>query len=233
MRAAKTKKSRAKSSAPRDDAALKRAVLEAALPHLAPDGFTDKTLKEAAAEAEVDRVTLLRLFPREGLSLVEAFSDWADGQMESTLRKAKLSEMKIRERIKAAVNDRISALRPHKEAARRAAAFLSLPQNAPTALTLLYRTVDCMWRAAGDASTDFNFYTKRAILAGVYSSTLLRWFTDDSEDEKATFEFLDRRIDDVMRFEKFKADANEMFSKLPSFGDLLNRVGPRSSHHPR
>ena len=233
MRAAKTKKSRAKSSAPRDDAALKRAVLEAALPHLAPDGFTDKTLKEAAAEAEVDRVTLLRLFPREGLSLVEAFSDWADGQMESTLRKAKLSEMKIRERIKAAVNDRISALRPHKEAARRAAAFLTLPQNAPTAMTLLYRTVDRMWRAAGDASTDFNFYTKRAIIAGVYSSTLLRWFSDDSEDEKATFEFLDRRIDDVMRFEKFKADANEMFSKLPSFGDLLNRVGPRSSHHPR
>jgi len=81
-------------------------------------------------------------------------------------------------------------------------------------------------------STDFNFYTKRAILAGVYSSTLLRWFTDDSEDEKATFEFLDRRIDDVMRFEKFKADANEMFAKLPSLGDILNRVNPRSSHHP-
>jgi ubiquinone biosynthesis protein COQ9 len=99
-------------------------------------------------------------------------------------------------------------------------------------MTLLYRTVDRMWRAAGDTSTDFNFYTKRAILAGVYSSTLLRWFTDDSEDEKPTFEFLDRRIEDVMRFEKFKADANEALSKLPSFSDVLSRMNPRSSNHP-
>ena len=89
MTAAKTRKSRAKSSGPRDDVALKRAVLEAALPHLAQDGFTDKTLKEAAAKADVDRVALLRLFPREGLSLVEAFSNWADEQMEAALRKAK------------------------------------------------------------------------------------------------------------------------------------------------
>jgi len=229
MTAAKTRKSRAKSSGPRDDVALKRAVLEAALPHLAQDGFTDKTLKEAAAKADVDRVALLRLFPREGLSLVEAFSNWADEQMEAALRKAKLSDMKIRERIKTAVNARISALRPHKEAARRAAAFLTLPQNAPTAMTLLYRTVDRMWRAAGDTSTDFNFYTKRAILAGVYSSTLLRWFTDDSEDEKPTFEFLDRRIDDVMRFEKFKAEANEALSKLPSISDVLSRFSGHSS----
>ncbi len=230
MTAAKTKKSRGKSPGAHDDAALKRAVLEAALPHLAQDGFTDKTLKAAAADADVNRVTLVRLFPREGLSLVEAFSDWADEQMDAALHKAKLSDMKVRERIKAAVNGRIAALRPYKEAARRAAAFLSLPQNAPTALTLLYRTVDRMWRAVGDTSTDFNFYTKRAILAGVYSSTLLRWFTDDSEDEKPTFDFLDRRIDDVMRFEKFKADANEMFSRLPSLGDLLDRVSTRSSH---
>src|SRR5205814_99691 len=100
--------------------------------------------------------------------------------------------------------------------ARRAAAFLTLPPHASTGVKLLYRTVDAIWRGIGDTSTDFNFYTKRAILAGVYSTTLLRWFSDASADEKDTNEFLRRRIDDVMRFEKFKAHIRERTSALPS-----------------
>ena len=82
-----------------------------------------------------------------------------------------------------------------------------------------------MWRAVGDTSTDFNFYTKRLILAGVYTSTLMRWFTDDSESEASTFEFLDARIENVMQFEKFKAEVNEQLSQLPSFSDILSRIG--------
>jgi ubiquinone biosynthesis protein COQ9 len=210
---------------------IRRAVVEAALPLIPDSGFTEATLKRVATEAGADTITLARQFPRGAASLVEAFSEWADDQMDAALKTTPLSEMKIRERIKTAVNARLVALRPHKEAARRAAAFLSLPQNAATAATLLYRTVDRMWRAAGDTSTDFNFYTKRAILAGVYSSTMLRWFTDDSEDEKATFEFLDARIKDVMRFEKFKAGVNDALAKLPSLSDVLSRVrGRRSSY---
>ena len=212
---------------PHDDADLRRAVFEAALPRLAEDGFTDKTLNYGAAAATVDVATLTRLFPRPGQDLVEAFSGWADEQMDAALKNTPLSEMKIRERIKAGVNARIVALRPYKEAARRAAAFLSLPQNAPLATTLLWRTADRMWRAAGDTSTDFNFYTKRGILMGVYSSTMLRWFTDDTEDEKDTFEFLDARIENVMQFEKFKAGVHEQLSKLPSFSDILGQFTGR------
>ena len=211
----------------RDDAALKSAVFEAALPHFAEDGFSEKTLNAAAATANMDAPTLQRLFPNAGQDLVDAFSAWADEQMDATLAGTPLSEMKIRERIKAAVRARLAALRPHKEAARRAAAFLSLPQNAPLTAKLLYRTVDNMWRAAGDTSTDFNFYTKRAILAGVYSSTLLRWFTDASEDEKDTFEFLDARIENVMQFEKFKAEVNDQLSKFPSLTELLAHLSGR------
>jgi ubiquinone biosynthesis protein COQ9 len=221
----KAKKSRSKKS--RDDAELKRAILEAALPRLADDGFTEKTLNYAAAPADVDAGTVARLFPRGGQDLAEAFSEWADAQMDVTLRNTPLSEMKIRERIKAAVNARIAAVRPYKEAARRAAAFLSLPQNASLAASLLWRTADRMWRAAGDTSTDFNFYTKRAILMGVYSSTLLRWFTDDSADENGTCKFLDARIENVMQFEKFKAEVNEQLSKLPSLSDIVSRFGGR------
>ena len=123
---------------------------------------------------------------------------------------------------------RIHAVREHKEAARRAAAFLTLPPHAALGARLVYRTVDRMWRAAGDTSTDFNFYTKRAILAGVYSSTLMRWFTDESEDEAETKSFLDARIENVMQFEKFKAQVKERTKDWPSLSDFLGRISPRS-----
>jgi ubiquinone biosynthesis protein COQ9 len=212
------RKTRSKTKEP---AEFRRAIVEAALPRLAEDGFTEKTLNYAAAAAGIDASTVRRLFPKAELDLVSAFSEWADDQMAAALKATPLSEMKIRQRIRAAVSARIAALRQHKEAARRAAAFISLPQNASTAMKLLYRTVDRMWRLAGDTSTDFNFYTKRLILAGVYSSTLLRWFNDASEDEKDTFEFLDARIENVMQFEKFKADVNERLSKMPSLTEIL------------
>jgi len=211
----------------RDDAALKAAVLEAALPHVPFDGFTDKVLEIAGEEAGAGRATLSRLFPRGPLSLLEVFSEACDAEMERELAKAKLARMKVREKITLAVKTRIAVLRPHKEAARRAGAFLSLPPNAATAARLLYRTVDSIWRAIGDTSTDFNFYTKRAILAGVYSTTLMRWFNDDSEDEVATEEFLARRIENVMQFEKLKAEIRERAKKLPSLADILNRPNAR------
>jgi len=207
------------SEAHRNESEIRRAVLQAALPRLAEDGFTDKTLNFAAAAANVDAGTLARVFPRSAQDLVSAFSEWADEQMDAALAATPLSEMKIRERIKAAVNARIVALRPYKEAARRAAAFLSLPQNTPLAAELLWRTADRIWRTAGDTSTDFNFYTKRGILAGVYGSTAMRWFNDTSEDEKATDEFLAARIENVMQFEKFKAKAKEALSNFPMFAD--------------
>jgi ubiquinone biosynthesis protein COQ9 len=209
------------------DAALKDGILDAALRHVAFDGFTDKVLAAAAAEAGADKAALARLFPDGPLSLVEAFSTRTDAAMETQLAKRKLAQMKIRERIRLAVTTRLALLAPHKEAARRAAAFLTLPPHAGLGAKLLYRTVDSIWRAVGDTSTDFNFYTKRAILAAVYSTTLLRWFTDDSENEAATAEFLDRRIENVMRFEKFKAELRERASHLPSLADILKGPGGR------
>ena len=214
---------------PDEEASAKFAVVNAALARIPFDGFTDKVLQDSASDAGVDRQLLLRLFPDGPRSLVEAYSEMADRDMAARLSGMTLGKLKIRERIAAAIRTRIAVLRPHKEAARRAAAFLTLPPNAPRAATLLYRTVDLMWRAAGDTSTDFNFYTKRAILAGVYSTTLMRWFTDDSKDESATEEFLARRIDDVMRFEKLKAQMREGTKHWPSLTDLLRGAGARRS----
>jgi ubiquinone biosynthesis protein COQ9 len=201
----------------RSDEEMRQAVLAAALPHAAFDGFTDSLLQKAGAEAGVADVA--RLFENGPVSLIEFYSGWADAQMEKRLAAADLKALKIRERIATAVKTRLAVLKPHKEAARRAAAMLSLPMHAALGARLLYRTVDAMWRAVGDTSTDFNFYTKRGILAGVYGSTAMRWFNDTSEDEKPTEEFLAARIENVMQFEKFKAKAKEALSNFPMFAD--------------
>ena len=211
--------SETKQEAPRSDENLREAVLNAALPHAAFDGFTDAVLQKAGAEAGLVKADVARLFEDGPASLVEYYSTHTDAEMERRLGEMDLKAMKIRARIAIAVKTRLLVLKPHKEAARRAAAFLSLPMHATLGARLVYRTVDAMWRAAGDTSTDFNFYTKRGILAGVYGSTAMRWFNDTSEDEAATDAFLTDRIENVMQFEKFKAKAKEALSNFPMFAD--------------
>ena len=226
--AVKKKKAAPQAEAPQDtqshqseksksDAALKVDVLKAALKNAAFDGFTDSVLAKAGKSAGADKAALARLFPEGALSLIEFFSASVDEAMEKKLKALDLSKRKIRERIKLAVMTRLALLAPNKEAARRAAAMMTLPMHAGRGAKMMYRTVDAMWRAAGDTSTDFNFYTKRGILAGVYGSVLVRWFNDTGEDESATEAFLDARIENVMQFEKFKAKARDALSNFPAF----------------
>jgi ubiquinone biosynthesis protein COQ9 len=172
---------------------------------------------------------MLRLFPNKVESLVEFWSEQNDQAMQRLLAKENLPAMKVRERIAAAVLTRLEIMKPHKEASRRAAAYLMMPVHAGLAARLLYRTVDAMWRAVGDASTDFNFYTKRGILAGVYSATLVRWFNDSGEDESATREFLSGRIENVMQFERFKAEVKERTKDLPTFADVVKAFSEKRS----
>ena len=201
------------------DQEMREAVLARALPHAAFDGFTDQVLQKAGEEAGASKAEIARLFEAGPISLVEFYSASTDAEMERRLGRIDLKAMKIRQRIAAAVKTRLAILKPHKEAARRAAALLSLPMHAALGARLVYRTVDAMWRAAGDTSTDFNFYTKRGILAGVYGATAMRWFNDTSEDEKPTEDFLAARIENVMQFEKFKSKAKEALSNFPMFAD--------------
>jgi ubiquinone biosynthesis protein COQ9 len=203
----------------KSDEAVKAEVLGAALPQAAFDGFTDRLLETAGKEAGVAPAELARLFPDGPAGLIAFYSEQVDREMEERLAAMDLPAMKVRARISEAVKTRLAILKRHKEAARRAAALLSLPMHAPLAAKLMYRTVDAMWRAAGDTATDFNFYSKRGILAGVYGATLVRWFADTSEDEAPTNEFLAARIENVMQFEKFKAKAREALSNFPAFAE--------------
>ena len=185
-------------------AELQDAVLEASLPHVAFDGWTDRTLRAGADSAGLDSGAAKRAFPGGGIDAIAHFSDWADRRMLAALDdEAKaFAEMRVRDKITRAVRLRLEILAPHREAVRRAMTVLAMRGRAGLSARLLYRSVDAMWRAAGDTSTDYNFYTKRGLLAGVQSSTLLYWLGDGSEDYAATWGFLDRRIADVMRVGK-------------------------------
>lgn len=182
-------------------------------------GFSDAVLMRAAERVGVSRAEARAAFPDGPASFVEAFSHWADRQMETHMQSVDATS--VRGRIARAVRARLGALAPHKEATRRAAVFLALPPNALLAAKLMFRSVDAMWRAAGDRSSDFNYYTKRGLLAGVYASTFVYWFSDFSEDHEATWKFLDARIGDVMNIQKMRSNLEQTASKLPDLFGIL------------
>ena len=208
---------------------LREKLLAEILKHVAFDGWTDKTLQDAAAHLKLDEAQARIAFPRGIVDAITYFSHHADDEAEALILKADLKSMKVRERVTFAVRTRIEVIAQHKEAARRGAALFALPQHALDGASCVYRTCDMIWRAIGDTSTDFNFYTKRGLLSGVVTSTMLFWFGDSSEDFEETWKFLDRRIADVMQIEKVKSAVLKAASGLPNPLTILGALRyPRS-----
>ena len=201
--------------------AMREKLLAAVLPHVAFDGWSESALRAAARDLEIEPVLAFNAFPGGPADLIEAFSAAADQAMLEALEKQDLAAMKAHERVAAAVRLRLEQVAPQREAVGRGLAFCALPQNAPLGLRCLYRTVDAIWYAAGDRSTDYNFYTKRLLLAGVYSSTLLFWLNDKSDGYAATWAFLDRRIAEVLKV------AGRMGKTVKSALDLPDRLARR------
>jgi ubiquinone biosynthesis protein COQ9 len=191
-------------------------ILVEALAHVAFDGWHDNTLKAAAEKVGASDAELKAAFPRGIADALLFFSSEADRQAVEAIEAADLKAMRVRERVTFAVRQRIEAVMKHKEAARRGAAVFALPQHAIDGATAIYRTVDALWRAIGDTSADFNFYTKRALLSGVFTTTMLYWFADSSEGHQDTWKFLDRRIADVMQIEKVKSQVFKFAETLPN-----------------
>lgn len=195
---------------------LRERILDALLPHVAFDGWTEKALAEAASRLGLDEAQSRMAFPRGIADAITHFSHRADDEAEARIAQADLKAMKVRERVAFAVRTRIEVIAAHREAARRGAALFALPQHAIDGAACVYRTCDMIWRAIGDTSTDFNFYTKRGLLSGVFTSTMLYWFSDSSEGSSETWKFLGRRIADVMQIEKVKSAVMKAASALPS-----------------
>jgi ubiquinone biosynthesis protein COQ9 len=170
------------------------------------DGWTRQAVDSAAAQLGVDPVQARLAMPKSQPGMIDVYIQEVDRALQAYFTPQRLEKLKIREKIRALVWRRLEVMGPAREAVRRALAILAMPQNLPLALRISWRTADLMWRIAGDTSTDFNHYTKRITLGAVYGSTLLVWLDDQSQGWSDTAAFLDRRIDDVMRFEKFKAE---------------------------
>ena len=202
-----------------------RAALAPLLPaHAAFDGWTEEALAMAAEELGVPPGRARLAFPGGAIEMVDAWFDWIDKAMLIAFPPERIAQMKIRERIRDLILFRFETMRPHREALRRALAVLAMPQNLAAAARLAWRSADRLWRLAGDTATDFNHYSKRAILVGVYGSTTLVFLDDNDEDLADTRAFLGRRIDDVMRFEKFKASWRGTRERLPSLSRFLGRL---------
>lgn len=187
-----------------DETQKKDALLRAILPEVPFDGWTRQATQAAAARAGLKAGELETLFPRGPRDIVAWFSRWADRETLAALMTQKRQRMRTSERVALGVRSRLQILLPHREAVRRSLSMMALPQNVPVGAKLLYETVDTIWHGAGDSSTDFNFYTKRALLAGVYAATTLYWLDDRSGGNAATAAFLDRRLSEVLAIPRLK-----------------------------
>lgn len=190
--------------------------------HAVFDGWSQAALAAAAAELGVPAERARLAFKRGPVQMIDAWFDAVDRAMLLAYPPDQVAPMKVRERIRTLVLFRLELIQPQREALRRALAILAMPKNLPEGARLAWRSADRIWRLAGDTATDFNHYSKRTILIGVYGSTSLVFLDDDSEDLAATRAFLDRRIDDIMSFEKAKARWHG--TKLPSLSRFLGRL---------
>lgn len=202
-----------------------RAMLAADLPHHAAfDGWTPAALELSASTVGIDAAVARLAFPGGAIDMIDAWFAHVDTAMLAQVTPDALATMKVRERITALVQARLDIVANDIEALRRALAILAMPRNLARAAKLNWRAADAMWRAAGDTAADFNHYSKRAILGGVYAATLMAMLSDESEGRADTRAFLARRIDGIMRFEKAKARFSHSAPERLSLGRFLGRL---------
>jgi ubiquinone biosynthesis protein COQ9 len=198
-----------------DLVATRDEIMLATLTHVPFDGWTRRALEAGVAEAGLTPDMAFSAFPGGVPDLVDHLNDWADRRMLEALGKLNLDSMRVRDRVAAGVRTRLEILAGHREALRRSLSYLAMPRNAPLAVR---------WYAAGDEAWDFNYYTKRGLLAPVYATTVLYWLADTSAGTADTWAYLDRRIADVMKIPAFKSRIKKAFSSLPRPSGLFRRA---------
>ena len=191
------------------------AILAATLAHVPFEGWSLAALQSGAEDCGYSRAEAQNAFPGGALEAIEHHSRLADARMMAAMEGADMARMRVRERVAFAVRARLEGNAQNREAIRRALAILAVPTNLGVSLACLYRTVDAIWHGAGDESVDFNFYTKRGLLAGVYMATLLHWLDDASEGQEASWRFLDRRISEILQVPRMLGELSKIFKGFP------------------
>lgn len=188
------------------------------------DGWSEAAVRAAADEIGVDHDVALLAVKDSAMDMIDAWIEGVDLELAARLPADRLATMKIRDRITALLATRLEIMAPDRESLRRAMAIMAMPQNLAKAAKIGWRSADRMWRLAGDTASDFNHYTKRMTLSAVYGSVLTVFVNDDSEDFTDTRRFLDRRIDNVMQIEKFKAQTRSRQDYVPSLSRFIGRL---------
>jgi len=211
----------------RDDltlAEMRAALASEVAANAAFDGWSDAARDLAADALGLDRDVAALAMDGGAPAMIDAWFAHVDAAMLAQFPPERIATLRIRERIAALVETRLDLLSPDREALRRALSILAMPQHLGLAARLGWRTADTIWRAAGDTATDYNHYTKRAILGGVYAATIAVFLNDDSEGVADTRAFLARRIESIMRFEKAKAQFLSRSNYRPSLTRFVSRL---------
>ncbi len=196
-------KNKSSKSVAKTDPDLKKRVLQAILAHVPFDGWSETSYEAALKQSGITRAEADKQFPEGMRSIVEAFGIMADDAMGRAIKNERgFVRMRVRDKITFAIRARLESLTPHREAVRRLMMWYALPHHAPMGISRFAKTVDLMWIAAGDTATDYNYYTKRILLGAVLKAVILFWLNDETPDHAATWEFLDRRIADIMKLGK-------------------------------
>ncbi len=204
---------------------LRPQLIAAMLPNVAFDGWTAAAVQAGAKDAGIDPDIAKLVFPgNDASAMVAAYTAYADERMTAAVKAAGIDALKVRAKVTLCVRTRLEHAAGEREAVRRALAVLALPTNLATSATTLWKTADAMWAPAGDTATDYNYYSKRLILAGVYSATLLYWLNDESDGFEDSWAFLDRRIAGIMAFEGVKARVLRATANLPDPVRFLGRL---------
>jgi ubiquinone biosynthesis protein COQ9 len=192
-----------KAVSPEDWAArAEQQALDQALLISPREGWTARMAQMAGRAAGFTDGETELLLPHGPADLAALLARRHDARALVALRDVDPDALKIRERIGRALEARLDAAGQDEAAVRRCMGYLALPANAPLAARLAWESADVLWRWAGDVATDENHYSKRALLAGILSGALAIRISSGRGD---ALRFVDRRIADVMRFEKWKA----------------------------
>jgi ubiquinone biosynthesis protein COQ9 len=188
------------------------------------DGWNDVAVELAASELDIESDIAALSFKGDPMAMIDSWIDAVDRELADRLPEEKLNSLKIRDRVTTLLATRLEVMNPNRESLRRAMAIMAMPQNLVRSSKIGWRTADRMWRMAGDTSSDFNHYTKRAMLSAVYGSTLSVFINDESVEFSETRAFLDRRIENVMQFEKLKAQVRSRKDFTPSVSRFVGRL---------
>ncbi|MCW8915252.1 MAG: COQ9 family protein [Magnetovibrio sp.] len=211
--------------------AKKDAIVLAASAHVAFDGWGDEALAAGAEDAGFDGDTAKRLFPGGAVDAIAQFAAISDREMMKAMEEAGVDKMRVRDRVIFGVRARLEYLMPHREAVRAGLSVLSNPLHAGLMARITHTTVDNIWYMAGDRSADFNYYTKRGLLGPVYAATVLYWLNDQSEDCQDTWDFLERRIDDVLKIPGIKSKITKAFENLLKGGPFVKSNSDLEMRH--